>query len=348
MSQEVASNLLSPEEIHETLATVDIEYDTISVNDIESVEYDPTKGTFNLSFLGEKEGAQVQSLPLNNKYVSRGLRDLTGANLNNLKPFGDDQELLNDTVRHLFKKSKTPRVKVKRVDGSVKAIYGPDSSEIQPLQVFDTLVSALGVEKVEPLQNHYDEFFFKLITGETGHPLQAVNDISHVGLAVSVNGKVSAAPYVHRLVCTNGLTTTDVAEQDAVQYGSDGSFNLEVFARACQRVKSASEKMLKSFLETAAIPLENPAVAIDRVASARLGPRLGRKFMDELPSYGAIDTYYDLTNAITAFARGYRSDPLQEQKIQSIGWSAVGHGHDVAEGRVCPSCHVSSASHSHN
>lgn len=185
----------------------------------------------------------------------------------------------------------------------------PGQKIIEPHAVVEVASRVLG--ETAPVVEHFlstgefwfDAFCFDRDFGDTS---KKVGDVTKAGLRFAQNLHQNlapeVAPYMYRLICTNGMQTRD----DGLKIDARGSTVEEILAdleSMAQRAFARVEKDVAHFYELRDVPADQPERAIARMASEfGLSDRMRLRLIDRVPTVLGSDgsaSMFDLVNLVT-------------------------------------------------
>lgn len=238
-------------------------------------------------------------------------------------------------------------VQVEFTNQSVGSVYDAKKAIIRPHEIAEVALDHLpGDSQVVDVEVG-KEFVLDVLYGPEGEDRYAggdleVNDITRGGLRFMYNTKTQAkpavAPYLYRLVCTNGMETPEVALK-LTSEGNSAQEYLLALGNFTEAALGIIDKRINEFyaLREARIDGE-PLKALSRLAASYgLSPLTVRRLETHL-GVSPQSTTFDLVNIITNEANNPILDnrPGQARKLQRVGGSVVVHQHGFCDN--CGNC----------
>ncbi len=243
---------------------------------------------------------------------------------------------LRDDIFSEFFDSDTP-IKVVSNENQIERLLGEDQPFISPRDLFAEAQSKI---KAKHAQIFVDEkrghIIFNLITDISKEPPKREGDISQCGIHVEISRPVVRAQpqakmlgqeirissYILRMVCTNGLLSSD----DEDGYLASGSNDREVFSNYLNHVgrciNAAENRFLPEFVNGVETPIHDPAYTVHRIlrdSSLSFRQSVEHKILERVPSLGEETTMYDLVNMITSIANEFKQYDITKKLQQATG-----------------------------
>lgn len=257
--------------------------------------------------LGEKEveldelavNAMGEFLGISTAYLRRSPEDLRDINI-------------NYWLKELANKQATFQV----VGDTLSAVF-PEEAKIIPTQqvvntlsrVFDPSDEVVGVYQ-DRIRSHFDfvtdrQINVPGIEGVDSRPV--VGDITKAGMRIHIypirGEKPFIETYMHRLVCSNGLTIPENDLQVSLS-GNTVPEILESLEENANRLLSRGEEHLLRYARTADIPVEGSVEqVISQLGRERgLSDRIVRRAIDMVPTLPGEASAYDVMNIFNQLA----------------------------------------------
>jgi hypothetical protein len=196
-------------------------------------------------------------------------------------------------------------------DEGVKQVRDPNAKFIDPRRLVDSAINV--IDPTAPVIDHWrntDEFRLDVIAPEGfdrgigGDP--QVGDLTRGGIRIGVDLKHNLAPwvqpYMYRLICTNGMETTDEGLKVDAR-GSSVDEVLREFEAQADRAFRRVEAEIAAFYDLRTQQVDNPERTLIRMAEERgLPARTVLTLAERVPAYtdeNGRATMFDLVNLIT-------------------------------------------------
>ncbi len=252
--------------------------------------------------------------------ANKDISSVLGISLKSLKEYQDDSSLLRTCIQHSLTKRRNKEITVVTSGKRLQNIFEGHRSWIDPRKVFDSCANVLGnrcigVDGRYGIRNENGESGFRFITEQQFHPENDVNDITHAGISISLNGNVTISAFAYRLACTNGMLSKDVISS----YSLVMDESTEFVKRLHSTLDSAYE-MTNSFMSLATVRETNPAGFLAGLAhSTKLPNNRARQLLETVEELPVNPSRYDIVNHITS--RGVKHN---DRRFEYLGSEAVG------------------------
>lgn len=243
-------------------------------------------------------------LPLT-RFAATQVANLSGLKKQSFQDYVDNADIVTKMLRHSLGK-RTGDVFVSYNRDAVYHVQSDVAVHINPSEVFDLAVEALSQAKkearVDTIRFDKGVLTTRFVTDVHQNPTRRVGDVSHGGVVVGVNGQISVAPYLYRLVCTNGAVRCtsypDMSKDAATVKGYVQS--------TVQQLMEVAQRDLDLFMSMDNEFIDNPAHLFNRVTrESGVSDRHSRLIGDAIPSMervGDNHTRYDMVNLVSALA----------------------------------------------
>lgn len=205
--------------------------------------------------------------------------------------------------------ARNPQMVIARIDDTrgLVRLNEPGQKVIDPRGVVDVAMRVLGPDSlvVEQMLST-GEFFFDAFMPTNEYGDKRVKDITRAGLRFSQNIKQNlapvVAPFMYRLICTNGMQTRSEGLAVDARGGTVDEVlaNLEAMA---QLAFSRVEKDIEHFYALRDVPAPNPERILSRMATEHnLSDRMRLRLIDAIPTVlgdSGEASMFDLVNLVT-------------------------------------------------
>lgn len=249
-----------------------------------------------------------------------------------LKDVGRD--FAQDLLSTLLTRTSGSAAAVTLTDEGISEVRDPGQQPISPVRILSVAERVLGTAEatIQRLVDQPNEFSFDVHVpfdydeGVGGDPSETVElpedlltrpwvprgrqvgDVTAGGLRFGYDRKRNLAPWVQpwmfRLICTNGMETTD----EGLRVDARGASADDVIANlqaVAQTAFGRIENQIRHFYDLRSTPVENPERRLRQIARERSIPdRTLIALMDEVRGEGFPDspTEFDIVNLVTNFA----------------------------------------------
>lgn len=211
--------------------------------------------------------------------------------------------------------------------GSVVDVLGEHAVYHPITKVFDRVVTTLQEHSyplkgvLNPEINGHSRLSF--VTERAQNPVNRVGDSTHSGISVvwsrygnpRLGIDIKVQSFLHRLICTNGLTTPDYFGFPVHKTNGDFYRRLD---ETLLKSLAFSETLLSKFVDSDTKKVENPAHFLAHmVEDSGYGKRALPHLITLLSTLPEQATAYDIINLVTAYANDQK--PRLANSLQTLG-----------------------------
>jgi hypothetical protein len=199
--------------------------------------------------------------------------------------------------------------------------FGDPRKPYIPYSRVGSILENKGMELKGDLIRHGDAEIVGLHQHQ-GRVEPRVGDVTLSGINIKFNPLMDNPPEVlpwsERLVCTNGMTSTNNRERVRV-VGHDVDFVLEQIDGLADRMMQEAERLNHGFADMAGQEVNDPAAAMRNfIIANRIPARLHQNLIELAQGLETPTTMYDILNIYTQMAT-HTFEPDNRRRLQAIG-----------------------------